>query len=573
MKKIFTLLLSIFVVTMAMAQPMEGQFKKINGTAPEIDGVVDDVWATATAYNITRASGTPTLGEEGETTWQGMWNTEGVFILLKVTDDEYYPAYMIPTNNTWEYDKPELYFDVNASLVDGSGPNPNKAGYQGHHQFAPGFDVNKIDGTPTTDNGMIYAFKVDGSNYVAEYFIPYSRLTTNNNTEVDITGEIGFDAYILDRDPGTASRSAGVWSNDNPNGGGESWDNMDESGRVTFEGTEPGIDITKITISGDATITTDNGTIQFTTAIEPADATQAYKWVLTNETGTATLSKTGLLTGLRNGTVKVKAISVDEFTPSNEITVTISGQKISLAEINLIKNGNFNLGTDSKESWTGGGLASAVIEESYLNVECTPKTNIWDTMFGQPKLPVEDATTKYIVKFKAKASADMTVPVLMEDRSHDNNKTVTSSAPYRNESMWNVPVTTEEQVFEFDVIFSNKQDDSAYELNFQLGMLTGTFSITDIMMYKEADLALVDPTAGLNTVEGSSLNVYPNPVNNTLFVELKAINSKVAIYNSVGQKLMEKTATSNRVQFDVSALRKGMYIVRLNDGTSQKFVK
>ncbi|MGE5448073.1 MAG: T9SS type A sorting domain-containing protein, partial [Bacteroidales bacterium] len=71
----------------------------------------------------------------------------------------------------------------------------------------------------------------------------------------------------------------------------------------------------------------------------------------------------------------------------------------------------------------------------------------------------------------------------------------------------------------------------------------------------------------------SITNVYPSPVTNTLHVDLTAVNSKVAVYNAIGQKLMEKTATGNKVTFDVSSLRRGMYFVKLEDGTTKKFVK
>ena len=64
--------------------------------APLIDGVVDAVWAEATVYNIDQPFQTevPTLGESGKTTWQALWNAEGVYVLLKVTDDAFFPSYM-----------------------------------------------------------------------------------------------------------------------------------------------------------------------------------------------------------------------------------------------------------------------------------------------------------------------------------------------------------------------------------------------------------------------------------------------------------------------------------------------
>jgi len=38
-------------------------------------------------------------------------------------------------------------------------------------------------------------------------------------------------------------------------------------------------------------------------------------------------------------------------------------------------------------------------------------------------------------------------------------------------------------------------------------------------------------------------------------------------------KLMEKTANGTQDKFDLAHLRKGMYFVRLSDGSSEKFLK
>jgi hypothetical protein len=193
-------------------------------------------------------------------------------------------------------------------------------------------------------------------------------------------------------------------------------------------------------------------------------------------------------------------------------------------------------------------------------------------MFGQPNLPIADATTEYILKFKAKASTDMAVPFLFEDRSNGNSKTVTSSVPYRDNDYgkWDVPLTTEETEFIIDVVFNSWVENSKYEFNIQAGKNNGTFSISDIMMYSKADLALVTNAKQMGS---NAFDVFPNPVANTLYVDLRGISSKVAIYNALGQKLIEKTSTGSRLTFDVSSLRKGMYFVKLDDGSTKKFVK
>ncbi|HET6555920.1 MAG TPA: cellulase family glycosylhydrolase [Prolixibacteraceae bacterium] len=329
------------------------------------------------------------------------------------------------------------------------------------------------------------------------------------------------------------------------------------------------IDIESLKISGDAEITTDNGTLQLTATVSPEDAPPAYKWVLTNGTGMATISKTGLVTARRNGTVSIKAVSDDEFVVLDEITITISNQIVTLPEISILKNGDFILGENGLESWGVNGNGSVV--DGWLTIECTPKIDIWDIMTYQGVKV--DATTKYIVRFKAKASVNMVVPFIIEDTSHEFNKAVTSSSPWRGTNYWSIPITTKAAWYEFDVIHSSFVEGSTYQPSFQVGLLTGTLSVDSVFMYKEADLELLATSA--KSLSANSMKVYPNPVGaeDELYVGLSASNVKVAIYNAIGQKLMEKVSSGNLAKFDVSSLVKGMYVVKLSDGTSHKFIR
>jgi len=535
--------------------------------APVLDGVIDDIWASATAYPIYKPfqAETPTLGE---TTWQALWNDDGIFLLLKVTDDEFYPAYMNNNDADWKYDKPEIYFDVNAEKKDGLGSGSG----QGHYQFAPGFAEATIDGTliDDGDNGM-HAFKVTGSNYVAEYFFPFSIFVDKNGAEVNITQPIGFDVTIIDGEsaaPGVRQRA--VWSN--VGAINESYSNMDDCALVLLGGAAAIVDyedyVESIAVTG-GSITTDNGTLQMVAAVEPSTANPNVKWVVENGTGRAKISSKGILTGIVDGAVLVKAIAKDGTNVEGKTTVTISGQITTLEESNIIKNSEFELGPDGKELWGGSGT----VEDSWYKLVCTPKINIWDTMFGQRNLPISNSETPYTLKFKAVATADMTVPILFEDRNNDNNKAVSSISEYRDNvyGKWDIPVTTEAKWYTIEVIFSAWVANSAYELNFQLGLAEGTFSIDSIYMFSVEPI-LIDGVKTLSNV--NKVQLWPNPVHTELTVSKIAVsNSKVSVYNAVGQKLIEKTANGTQAKFDVANLRKGMYFVRFSDGSSQKFIK
>ena len=65
--------------------------------------------------------------------------------------------------------------------------------------------------------------------------------------------------------------------------------------------------------------------------------------------------------------------------------------------------------------------------------------------------------------------------------------------------------------------------------------------------------------------------IYPNPVNNTLFVEGDAEYSYIMV-NGMGQKVAEGTATGN-TQINVNSMAKGVYFLRLTSGTQIRVEK
>jgi plastocyanin len=96
----------------------------------------------------------------------------------------------------------------------------------------------------------------------------------------------------------------------------------------------------------------------------------------------------------------------------------------------------------------------------------------------------------------------------------------------------------------------------------------------------------VNAASGINDYESSHdrVIIYPNPVLNNLTIELKGTNSEnsgqmhVRIFNILGEKVYEiqKADLLSAHAIDVSNLKKGDYILRIDDGTrvySQLIVK
>ena len=332
--------------------------------------------------------------------------------------------------------------------------------------------------------------------------------------------------------------------------------------------------VTSITITGEGnanTISVDNGTLQMNASVLPVDAdNKTINWSVTEGTGKAKISSTGLLTAIKDGTVTVTAAASDGSDISKNAVITISGQNYSYDDRNYVINGSFALDGDLASPWGGsatvvGGIAESDPPQAY--------DNVWDYGFGQVlHVPYADKDLNYIFTFKAWADEARPINVDFEDNSENGwVRYGTSSDPQSNgKSDWTFDVTTTPTVYTLHVIFSGMLENTTQNMNFWLGKADAKVYVDSVALMTEADFALKAPT-----VLANSLKVYPNPVGsgNELTVSLATPNAKVAIYNSLGQKMMEKVATGNVAKFDVNNLQRGIYVVKLNDGSFQKFIK
>jgi uncharacterized protein YjdB len=116
--------------------------------------------------------------------------------------------------------------------------------------------------------------------------------------------------------------------------------------------------VTNITVTGagDAkTISTNDGTLPLNTTISPANATnKTVTWSISNGTGQATISSSGLITAIANGTVTAKATANDGSGISGTMIITISNQTVLATGLtitsadnatNITTNGTLQLNT------------------------------------------------------------------------------------------------------------------------------------------------------------------------------------------------------------------------------------
>jgi hypothetical protein len=149
-------------------------------------------------------------------------------------------------------------------------------------------------------------------------------------------------------------------------------------GCKTTEETEPTNDLVPVTsitmqsVGSATTITTHHGTLQLSATVLPVTASNKnVTWSIMQGTGTATISQTGLLSALTDGTVTAKVTSDSVSTLSTELVITISNQVTDntgpLADAIAIAN-------DNKTHTQVGTSASDFVSSVYW-VETTDLTS------------------------------------------------------------------------------------------------------------------------------------------------------------------------------------------------------
>jgi len=126
----------------------------------------------------------------------------------------------------------------------------------------------------------------------------------------------------------------------------------------------------------------------------------------------------------------------------------------------------------------------------------------------------------------------------------------------------------------WDAAAANQTTDTATAL------INGTYmvTVTDANGCTDTTSAVIT-FVGLNTLTNlSNLNLFPNPTNANVFVELELINNadvQINITNSIGQLVISQELTnlqSETIELNTSTLGAGIYMVQFTIG-SEFFAK
>ena len=87
------------------------------------------------------------------------------------------------------------------------------------------------------------------------------------------------------------------------------------------------------------------------------------------------------------------------------------------------------------------------------------------------------------------------------------------------------------------------------------------------------DFTLNVASLGIDTIDGKTLSVYPNPVKDVLNVNYKSDITEAIIYNLLGQEVLSQTINSSDFQLNLKGLLRGTYVMKLFTPQGQQTLK
>ena len=116
------------------------------------------------------------------------------------------------------------------------------------------------------------------------------------------------------------------------------------------------------------------------------------------------------------------------------------------------------------------------------------------------------------------------------------------------------------QLFHFSFIISTLPDTGDALVHFK--------NVTDTSNhFSQRFYGIATPFAGINDVtQGANVQLYPNPVNDKLWISTNNLLSKLEVYNMTGENIFSvNTPNSNNFSIDMSNFQTGTYFVRAID--------
>jgi hypothetical protein len=330
-----------------------------------------------------------------------------------------------------------------------------------------------------------------------------------------------------------------------------------------------------------ATITTEGGTLPLAATVNPAGADQAVTWSVVS--GPATVSASGVVTATGNGTVTVRATSVADPTKFDEIVITIA-IVIPVTDVVISTAGN----VPAIITTAGGTLQlEAVVNPSGVSQEVT-----WSIVAGSEFASIDEngvvtAIANGIVTVQAASVADPTKVDIIDVVI--NTPIAVQSVDISTQGGVPATITTDGGTLQLVAVVNPagaSQDvtwtivsGSEFATLGPDGLVTATGDGTVVIratsdedgtVFDEITIVITG-NLGTGSFGISSINAYPNPVENTLHITATELLKSAEVFNMMGQQVA--TLKSGQNQIDMAPLAAGNYILKINTDTASKTIK
>ncbi len=105
------------------------------------------------------------------------------------------------------------------------------------------------------------------------------------------------------------------------------------------------------------------------------------------------------------------------------------------------------------------------------------------------------------------------------------------------------------------------------------GKITLASDGSDTGYNNTGNLDTISSTAGLDDINGISVEVYPNPTSDKLYIQNSLRVNKIGIIDISGRTVLEFNKAKNLKSIDVSNLTEGIYFLKTDLGSQLKFIK
>ncbi|MHA3786660.1 Ig-like domain-containing protein [Flavobacterium hauense] len=424
-----------------------------------------------------------------------------------------------------------------------------------------------------------------------QYVVPTSvEVTTQNNADAAIStnaGTLQLTAAVL---PAAADQSV-TWNITSGNG----LASVDANGLVTAiaNGTitvqainnadttlTDSIDITitgqyvaptslELTVANNDSpfIITQNGTLLLQAAILPAEANQSVTWSVISGELFASVNEGGLVTAIADGVVTIQAVSNDDASILDTISITITNQNPESAAPYCEVSTEYGVEPISLVQFAG------IDNPTSPEINSTPSYQNFTTKKGSV---IKGETYTLTVEGNTAGLFSHDIRVFIDwniDNAFDMATEYYATTIENTTGTDGVQATLEITVPQTAVTGTTRIRITKDQWNiYEEGEFDGC---TDAYYGQVEDYSLevTEPVTGIDDLNKTAYTVYPNPTNGLVTVQADAEVLSAEVYNLTGQLI----ATANGKQLNLSQAAAGIYIMKIRfeggNTATQKIIK